>query len=162
MTIESKEAPRFECGECEFAGSKCKCIDHTKIHFSRSCFSCDTYTAHHMICSAFKPNKAYKGVVTEWDAFDGFDEWHRLFIKQWHNGKAPKYVGIIRTEPTKEGREVTDDIWDVPYEAFINCKIITNGEIHYERYRHIEIKRSTPTGYIWMIDGKGTLKVVKP
>lgn len=156
---ESKEAPRFECGECEFFGNKCKCIDHSKFHFARSCFSCDVYTAHHMICSAFKPNKAYKGVLKEWEDFGSFDEWHNLFIDQWHNGKKPKTVGIIRVKPTKDGREVFDDVWDVSYDDFINCRIIIDGVIHYKGYRHIEIKRSSPTGYVWVYDGEGILTV---
>ena len=153
------EVSNFRCGSCKYFGKSCKCIDHSKVHFVRSCFSCDEYTAHHPICSAFEPVEIYSALCDEWKQLGGFNGWYPLYVEQWHNGKAPKTTGIILPNPTKEGRTVTDDVWDVPYDDFINCRIMRDDGIHYIKYRHIEKTRSSVTGYKWVEESEGILKI---
>ena len=152
------EVSNFRCGSCKYFGKNCKCIDHSKVHFSRSCFSCDEYTAHHPICSAFEPVEIYSALVKEWEELGGFDGWYPLYFEQWLNKKRPYTIGIILTKPTKEGREVTDDIWEVHYDDFIKCNIMREDGIHYRYYRHIERSRKSVIGYTWIEEGEGILK----
>ena len=150
-----EEVSRFECGECKYFGEKCKCIDHTKVHFGRSCFSSDIYTYHHTICTAFEPTENFPAVCKEWERLGGFWNWHKLFVEQWLGGKAPKEISIIFPKALKEGREVTDDVLYVPYEDFLNCEIMREDGIHYTSYRHIEISRKNVTGYKWFEEEGG-------
>ena len=151
------EVSRFSCGDCKYHGDNCKCIDHTKVHFARSCFSCDEYTANHIPCYAYECVSYFPALRQEWEKIGNFWKWHELFITQWHNGKKPKTIDIILTRPTKEGREVFDDVWEVAYDDFLNCNIIKDNKIHYINYRHIEKTRKTPTGYHWINEGEGVL-----
>ena len=150
------EVSNIMCGHCKYCGSACKCIDHSKVHFFRPYFSCDVMTQHHSICSAFEPNNAAPAIVYEWAVLGGFEAWHKLFIEQWHNGKAPKTVSLILAK-TPEGREHSDNRYAVPYDDFINCRIMRDDGIHYQTYEHIEISRKSPTGYKWVKDGPGIL-----
>lgn len=152
------EVSNFRCGSCVYFGKDCKCIDHSKVHFARSCFSCDEYTAHHPICSAFEPVKHYSALYDEWQQLGGFNGWYPLYVEQWLDGRLPRTIGIILAKPTKEGRTVTDDIWDVPYNDFINCRIMHDDGIHYVKYRHIEKSRSSVIGYKWIEEEGGILK----
>ena len=154
---EEKEVIRFTCGDCKFCGDKCKCIDHNVIHFSRSCFSCDTHTAHHDVCSAFECVEYYPALYNEWKEYTDFFDWHKQYIEQWHFGKAPKTVGLIKPKASVEGREVFDDVWEVPYDDFINGRIMRDDGIHYTKYRHIERTRKNPVGYMWINEDSGIL-----
>ena len=153
------EVSNFRCGTCKYFGKDCKCIDHTKVHFARSCFSCDEYTANHPICSAFEPKEMYPALYKEWSDLGGFAGWYPLYVEQWLDGRKPYTIGIIMLKPVKEGREVTDDVWEVPYADFINCRIMRKDGIHYSHYRHIERCRDSVTGYKWIEDGEGILNV---
>ena len=153
------EVTNFRCGSCKYYGKSCKCIDQTKVHFARSCFSCDEYTAHHPICSSFEPVESYSALVEEWNELGGFDGWYPLYVEQWLDGRVPKTISIILTKPTKDGREAVDDIWEVPYGDFISCRIMRDDGIRYVKYRHIERSRKSVTGYTWIEEGEGVLKL---
>ena len=159
MGAEEFEVSNFMCGACKYFGKSCKCIDHSQIHFSRPYFSCDEFTAHHTICRAFEPLEIYKALYVEWwFVLGGFDRWQQLWSEQWHNGKLPRTVSIIRAGKPPEGREFSDDRYEVPYENFVNCQIMKPDGIHYLRYSHIERTRSSPIGYKWVHEGPGILK----
>ena len=157
MTPEEIEVSNLMCRHCQFFGSKCRCIDHTKIHFCRPYFSCDILTAHHTICGAFQPDaKAAPHVDYEWRLIGGFDEWHRLYIKQWRNGNEIKHISIIPAH-TKKGADCSDNYYLVPYDDFVRCQIMQPDGIHYINHRYIKMSRSSPIGYIWIDEGPGIL-----
>lgn len=156
MTNYTPEVSNIMCGHCKFWGSACKCIDHSKVHFFRPWFSCDVMTRQHSICSAFEPGNAAPAIAYEWAIIGGFEAWYKLYVEQWHNGKAPKTATLILAQK-REGREHSDDRYIVPYDDFINCQIMRDDGIHYADYMHIEISRKSPTGYKWMHDGPGIL-----
>lgn len=155
------EVDNFTCGLCKYSGEKCKCINHKYIHFFRPWFSCDVYTWHHTICRQFALNTPlypYGGL--EWDFIGGFDEWLRLWRKQWHPRKdyalySPS-VSLIRAKQV-ENREFSDDVYVVSFNDFINCNIIKDDGIHCISYRHIERSRDPKnvTGYKWVYEGAG-------
>lgn len=153
------EVTNLQCGSCKYHGEKCKCIDHTKVHFARSCFSCDDITLHHPICSKFEPIEIFSAIVREWKELGGYNGWYPLYVEQWLNGNKPYTMGIILIKPLKEGREVFDDVWEVPYKDFLNCQIMRDDGIHYVKYRHIERSRKSVTGYAWIEEGEGILKL---
>ena len=159
--MEEPEVSNLMCGTCKCFGKACKCIDHTQFHFARSCFSCDEYTAHHTICSAYDPMNCYPALVWEWHILlGGFKTWQELWLKQWHDGKKPHRISVIRAK-AREGREFSDDVYEVPYDDFVNCELMKPDGLHYQRYRHIEKTRSSPIGYHWIEEGPGILKYVE-
>ena len=155
---EDFEVTNFMCGDCRYRCEACQCIDHKQVHFSRPYFSCDPFTAHHTICSAFEPVDYYPALWFEWHyVLGGFERWHKLWLDQWHNGKPPRTVSLIRAGRPPEGREFGDDRWIVPYEDFVNCQIMKPDGIHYLDYVHIERTRKNPIGYEWIHEGPGIL-----
>lgn len=151
------EVNNYTCGECRYHNSDCRCIDHRYIHFCRPWFSCDVMTAHHAICSAFSPNPHYPAIYFDWHANGGWDGWFPLYIEQWHNGRTPTTIAIIKAKKPKEGREFSDDRYFIPYEDFIACNIMKPDGIHYTDYTHIERTRKNPLGYEWRHEGPGIL-----
>ena len=153
------EVSNYACGECEYHGNKCKCIDHAYLHFARPYFSCDRLTSHHSICKSFKcdPLK-YPAGCLEWDALGSFDKWYKIWIKQWHYNRNPPWpkIGLNRANQI-EGREHSDNVYYVSYKDFLNCNIMKNEGIHCLDYIHIERTREKkyPTGYKWVHEGSG-------
>lgn len=150
------EVSNFMCGEC-IHHHACKCIDHKWVHFFRPYFSCDVGTSRHTICKAFEPHpKLYPAGCLEWDALGGFDEWYRVWRKQWHYNRAQpwNYIALISANHSKN-REHSDDRYLIPYDDFINCNIMRADGIHCINYMHIEISRSSPIGYKWVCEGPG-------
>ncbi len=151
------ETSFLSCRNCAFNGINCKCINHRYVHFFRPWFSCDRFTGHHSICSAFQPNKLSPAITTEWEHFEGFSNWYPVWLKQWHDGKMPKVECLILTKP-KKGREFSDDRYYIPYLDFLNCNIMRPDGIHYTDYSHIEQSRKSVTGYAWKHEGPGILR----
>lgn len=152
------EVSNFMCGECiHHHDGLCKCIDHKYVHFFRPWFSCDVGTSHHTICKAFEPHPdLYPAGYVEWQYLEGFDEWYRIWIKQWHNGRNPPWgsVQLIRASHT-EGREHSDDRYSISYGDFLNCEIMKSDGVHCLDYAHIERTRKSITGYVWVHEGPG-------
>ena len=151
------EVSNFMCGECLYHGSQCKCIDHKLVHFFRPYFSCDVTTARHTICKQFVPHPGlYPAGCLEWDALGGFDEWYRIWRKQWHYNRAQPWskLALIGASHPK-GREHSDDRYFVSYADFLNCNIMHEDGIRCIDYSHIEIARNTPIGYKWVSEGPG-------
>ena len=157
--MEEREVTNYRCGSCKYFGINCKCIDHSKVNFARSCFSCDDMTAHHAICSAFECVEHYPALYQEWKSYKDFWEWYALYREQWLEGREPETVGIIKLKPRDDKREVVDDVWMVPYKDFLECKIMKPDGIHYTQYRHIERSWKSVTGYQWTYEGEGVLEV---
>lgn len=159
------EVSNFICGVCLYHGSQCKCIDHKWVHFVRPYFKCDQLTSWHSICKGFAPHPGlYPAGCLEWDALGGFDEWYRIWRKQWHYNRAQPWgkVGLIRANMTLDeehdvakNREFSDDVYYVSYTDFLNCNIMNEDGIHCIDYSHIEIARNTPIGYKWVHEGPG-------
>lgn len=159
------EVANFMCRTCVYFGSRCKCINHDYVHFSRPWFSCDVMRENHIICKQFKPSWAlFPAGCLEWNALGGFDEWHRLWRKQWHYGRDQPWakIGLIRAINTLDAehdrakdREFSDDIYYVSYEDFLNCQIMQKDGIHCLDFEHIEISRNSPIGYKWVNEGPG-------
>lgn len=154
---KQREVDNYTCGECRYHSSECHCINHSLIHFCRPWFSSDIMTAHHAICSEFSPCPHYPAIYFDWHENGGWDGWYPLYIEQWRNGKPPKTIALIKAGKPPKGREFSDDRYYVPYDDFINCRIMKPDGIHYVDYAHIEISRSSPTGYIWKYEGPGIL-----
>lgn len=155
------EVDNFTCENCEYHNSnQCKCINHDYVHFFKQWFYCDVYTPFHTICRQFKPSwQKYPYGCLEWDAIGGFDEWQKLWRKQWHPRTGEPYspnCALIRAH-TVEGRDLSDDIYTVSYDDFVNCNIIREDGIHCLNYRHIERTRDPMyvTGYKWVSEGPG-------
>lgn len=150
------EVDNLYCQLC--AHKECKCIDHKWVHFFRPWFSCDVLTEHHTICSAFIfDDKRYPAGKLIWDAIGGFDEWLRLWRKQWHPRRKYDYaptVSLIRAKQV-DGREHSDDMYYVSYDDFVNCNIMRPEGIHCLNYSHIERSRQSPIGYKWVYEGPG-------
>ena len=161
------EVSNFMCCECEYFGSNCKCIDHKYVHFSRPYFSCDVLREHHPICRQFKCSwDKYPAGCLEWDALGGFDEWYRLWIKQWHYNRNPPWsiIALIRAINTLDAehdiskdRKFSDDRYYVSYDDFLDCNIMKDDGIHCLNYMHIEKSRNPKdvTGYKWVSEGSG-------
>lgn len=161
------EVSNFMCRQCKYFGSHCKCIDHRYVYFSRPWFSCDKLRENHPICKAFKPYfQSCPAGYLEWEALGGFDEWYRLWRKQWHHNRNPvwTHISLIRAIPTIDAehdiakdREFSDDVYTVPYEDFLNCDIVREDGIHCLDFRHIEYSRNSKsvTGYKWVSEGPG-------
>lgn len=154
------EVSNFTCGNCKYIGSKCKCIDHNYMHFARPWFSCDVTTAHHTICRYFEiDEKLHPAGKIEWDALGDFDEWLRLWRKQWHPRRDSVYSPeclLIRANQFN-GREFSDDVYAVAYDDFMRCHIMKPEGVHCLYYRHIERSRNPKdvTGYKWVHEGPG-------
>lgn len=150
------EVSNFMCGECQHHNKgACPCIDHRWAHFHRPYFSCDVTTSQHTICRQFVP--IYPALKLEWDFLGGFDEWLRLWRKQWHPRKGQDYapnIPLIQASRA-EGREHSDDVYTVPYDDFINCTIMRTEGIHCLDYTHIEMARKSVLGYKWVHEGPG-------
>lgn len=161
------EVDNFTCQECKFFGDKCKCIDHNYVHFSRPWFSCDKLREHHTICRAFEPDfSKYPAGCLEWDAIGSFDEWHKIWRKQWHYNRNPPWAFISlqrailvndKEHDKAKDREPTDDYYLVTYEDFLNCHIMQKDGIRCANFCHIEISRNPKdvTGYKWVSEGPG-------
>lgn len=161
------EVSNFMCQHCKFFGSQCKCIDHQFVLFSRPWFSCDKLRERHTICKAFMPHsERYPAGCLEWNALGGFDEWHKLWRKQWHyNRKAPwSVISLQRAihenddeHDIAKDRGFSDDYYIVPYQDFIDCAIMREDGIHCLNFYHIEYSRNPKdvTGYKWVPEGPG-------
>ena len=154
------EVDNLTCRTCEHHGKQCKCIDHDHVHFFRPYFSCDVGTADHTICRAYKPSKTlYPAGYIAWEFLGGFDEWQRLWRKQWHPRRDHDYspqVCLIRAHTTDD-RSFSDDRYIVSYDDFVNCRIMQPDGIHCLNYIHIERTRDQRfvTGYKWVYEGPG-------
>ena len=155
----SPEVDNLECRLC--AHKKCQCIDHDWVHFFRPWFSSDVMTEHHTICRAFAFNEPlYPAGKLVWDAVGGFDGWHELWTRQWHDSPTRKeykpLVALIRARQV-EGREFGDDVYHVSYDDFVNYNIMRPEGIHCLNYHHIERSRNPKdvTGYKWVSEGPG-------
>lgn len=159
------EVSNFMCRTCEYFGGKCKCINHNYVHFHRPWFSCDVMRENHTICKQFKPlwDLSPAGCL-EWEALGGFDEWYRIWRKQWHYNKDQPWTKVPLIRAVKEldeehdrakDREFCDDVYYVPYEDFLNCDIMQKDGIHCLDFQHIEIDRKSPLGYSWVSEGPG-------
>lgn len=161
------EVTNYTCGECEYFGKNCKCIDHNYVHFFRPWFKCDELTSWHSICKQFKPSwHKFPAGYLEWDAIGGFDEWHRIWRKQWHYNRNQPWsvIPLIRANMVLDkehdkakNREFGDDVYYVSYEDFINCNIMQKDGIRCLDFQHIEISRKPKdiTGYKWVSEGPG-------
>lgn len=159
------EVTNFICCQCEYSGSKCKCINHNYVHFYRPWFSCNVMRERHSICRQFKPSWGlFPAGYLEWEALGGFDEWYRIWRKQWHYNKDQPWTKVPLIRAIKEldeehdrakDREFCDDVYYVPYEDFLNCNIMQKDGIHCLDFQHIEIDRKGPIGYSWVSEGPG-------
>ena len=126
------EVSHFMCCHCEYFGNMCKCINHNYVHFARPWFSCDILREHHDICNNFKPSwDYYPAGCIEWDALGGFDEWYRLYIKQYCYNRNPplttislhRAIKILDAEHDKvKHREFCDDVYIVSYNDFLKMQ----------------------------------------
>lgn len=161
------EVSNFMCHECEYFGNNCKCIDHRYVYFSRPWFSSDKLRENHSICKAFKPDTCRcPAACLEWDALGGFDEWYRIWRKQWHYNRPEPWtvislqraiMDIDEEHDISKDREFSDDYYTISYQDFLNCRIMREDGIHCLDFCHIEKSRNPKdvTGYKWVHEGPG-------
>lgn len=155
IPYDDDELPHVRCGHCihwhvRTDKSKCKRFLYPDILIAaRPWFSCDDTASGHCICSEFSPKPLWKDIFKRWTNIEEYavqkcwkESNHKKLWVMLHGDRTIRYATTLGA--FRHGNMVNQD-----------------GVFHYIEKMYYKTSRSSPTGYILVHEGGGSIALKK-